>query len=341
MSPQFVDFDADGKLDIVAGIFDGSPHLSRGADKGWQKPEQILDKAGRRIVLNAFWNFDKKKWDATHDHDAPGHEGEAHATSTLAFDVDGDGDLDLLLGDHKSGRVFWRRNDGSPGKPAFDVVNLPVTADGKPIDVPGTVATMRLVDWNGDGKQDLACGSMGGSFGDGEGGGVWVWPNIGDGKAAAWGAPIELLARSKQDHVGEEPARPDAGLYMDFADVDGDGDLDMAVGAYSHWKAAPKPLDVAQQARAAELEAAQKDCDARFQQVMKEINAGLGDAVGDARDKLYVERYQARRADFDAIAKDRSAVAKELATLVPPRQRQSFVWLYENLAAKKAAAPAK
>jgi hypothetical protein len=200
---------------------------------------------------------------------------------------------------------------------------------------------MRLVDWNGDGKQDLACGSMGGPFGDGDGGGVWVWPNVGDGKAAAWGAPIELLARSKQDHVGDAPARPDAGLYMDFGDVDGDGDLDMLVGAYSHWRANPKPLDAAQQERVAALQAALKDCGARFQQVLKEINDGLGDAAGEARDRLYSERYTARQSDFQAISKDRSAAQQELDKLVPPRQRKSFVWLYENLAAKKAAAPAK
>ncbi|MFN9333758.1 MAG: hypothetical protein ACK6D1_14305, partial [Planctomycetota bacterium] len=71
MSPQFVDFDADGRLDVVAGIFDGSPHLSRGSAKGWQKPEQILDRDGKRIVLNNFWNFDTKKWDKTHAGDAP------------------------------------------------------------------------------------------------------------------------------------------------------------------------------------------------------------------------------------------------------------------------------
>jgi hypothetical protein len=34
MSPQFVDFDADGQLDIVAGTFDGSPHLARGTREG-------------------------------------------------------------------------------------------------------------------------------------------------------------------------------------------------------------------------------------------------------------------------------------------------------------------
>ena len=81
MSPQFVDFDADGKLDIVAGIFDGSPHLSRGTDKGFGAPEQILDRDGRRIVLDQFWNFDTKKWDrATRKAGEPLQLGGGHAT---------------------------------------------------------------------------------------------------------------------------------------------------------------------------------------------------------------------------------------------------------------------
>lgn len=50
MSPQFVDFDADGRLDIVAGTFDGSPHVARGSAEGWRAPEQILDASGARIV---------------------------------------------------------------------------------------------------------------------------------------------------------------------------------------------------------------------------------------------------------------------------------------------------
>jgi hypothetical protein len=119
------------------------------------------------------------------------------------------------------------------------------------------------------------------------------------------------------------------------------GVTDLAVGADSHWRANPKPLDAAQQERVAALQAALKDCGARFQQVLKEINDGLGDAAGEARDRLYSERYTARQSDFQAISKDRSAAQQELDKLVPPRQRKSFVWLYENLAAKKAAAPAK
>ena len=233
MSPQFVDFDADGRLDVVAGIFDGSPHLVRGTDEGWGQPEQILDRAGNRIVLNAFWNFDTKKWDSTQRCDpavarAAG-ASEVHFTSAVAIDLDGDGDLDLLLGDHRSGRVFSRTNEGTATKPLFAPRNELVLAAGKPIDVPGTVATLRLVDWDQDGLPDLACGGMGDSYQDGEGGGVYVFRNVGSKQAPAWGAPVTLLERSKKGTSA--PTRPDSGIYMDFGDHDGDGDLDMSSAA--------------------------------------------------------------------------------------------------------------
>ena len=67
MSPQFVDFDGDGDDDIVCGIYDGSPHISYWDNdrEGYLQPVGILDKAGDRIVLNAWWNFAEKKWDRT------------------------------------------------------------------------------------------------------------------------------------------------------------------------------------------------------------------------------------------------------------------------------------
>ena len=133
MSPQFVDFDADGVIDIVAGIFDGSPHLVRGAKAGWGAPEQILDRDGHRIVFNQFWNFDTKKWDSTNAHDGPGHGGEGHLTSAIAFDLDGDGRADIVVGD-LVGRltVAYRGQDDAI---TFGKEEPVLGADGKQIDL--------------------------------------------------------------------------------------------------------------------------------------------------------------------------------------------------------------
>src|SRR5687767_6726032 len=152
MSPQFVDFNADGNLDIVAGTFDGSPHVAYGTGKGWKQPEQILDQNGARIVMNQFWNFDTKKWDSTTRCDEAGKApANEHLTSAVAMDWDGDGDLDLLLGDHNDGRLYRRMNEGAKDKHRFATVNLPVLAGGEPLRLPGTIATIRLFDWNRDG----------------------------------------------------------------------------------------------------------------------------------------------------------------------------------------------
>jgi Spy/CpxP family protein refolding chaperone len=343
MSPQFVDFDADGKLDIVCGTYDGSAHLVRGTDKGWGTPEHILDKNGERIALNSYWDVAKKKWITTTKHDAPARaadaahgKGEAahvegHLTSAIAFDADGDGDLDLLLGDHRSGRVHRRINEGTAQKPSFGTINEVVMADGKPIDVPGTVATMRLVDWNGDGLLDLACGAMGDPFGNDAGGGVYVFPNTGTAKAPAFGAPITLLEPSRKD--AQEATRPDAGIYMDFADHDGDGDLDMVVGAYSMWQPQVAKLTAEQEALRdklkADRDAIDKESSAIFEAIEKELKAsGLKD---DEAEKKRSELHKTKSTQLQEIFKRRQAVHQQIEPLEPTTKRVPYVWLYEQV----------
>ncbi len=335
MSPQFVDFDEDGELDIVAGIFDGSPHLVRGTEQGWGEPQQILDKNGARIVLNAFWNFDTKKWDRTTKFDATdrvpasGPDGDAHATSALALDLNGDGDADLLLGDHRSGNVYRRINEGTAQQPAFATVNELVLAGGEPIDVPGKVATMRLVDWNGDGLQDLAIGSMGDPYGDGPGGGVFVYPNTGTAKIPAFGAPITLLEPSKKG--AHEPTRPDAGIYMDFGDHDGDGDLDLVVGGYSYWTPKPVELSDAQEQRRDELKAAVQVAEQEMQQAIGKIEEQVKGLTAVEADAKRAELFKAASAQFATISNKRRDLAKELEPLEPGLKRTPYVWLYEQV----------
>lgn len=331
MSPQFVDFNGDGNTDIVCGIFDGSPHVALGDGKAWQQPNPILDKDGGRIVLNAFWNFNTKKWDHTNRCDpVGGAPAEGHLTSAIAMDWDQDGDFDLVLGDHSSGYVYLRRNSGSNQKPAFEVRNEVVMAGDKPMHDPGTIATVRAVDWNGDGLLDLMVSGMGDPYGDQTGGGVAIYHNQG-GANATFGAAVPLIPPSKKGSEGK-PARPDVGLHPTAVDVDQDGDLDLLVGGYSIWSPKAKVLTPAQSIELKALKKEQASIDADQKKIMDTIQKateGLGD---DERRKILTEQFKGATSEINKLNKARQKMMKRLGKLESRPQRVSFTWLYENLA---------
>jgi hypothetical protein len=330
MSPQFVDFDADGDLDLVAGTFDGSPHLARREAHGWRQPEQILDAEGVRIALHEYWDHEAKRWSQTTRGDLPGEPPlHGHGTSAIAFDDDGDGDLDLLLGDHKSGHVYRRENCGTAAAPQFVRGNQRLLGGDAPIDVPGTVATLRLVDFDRDGRVDLLLSSMGDAYQDQPGGGVFWCRNEGVGTPARFG-PLQTLVPSSAKGT-ETATRPDSGLYAEAGDADGDGDLDLFVGGYSHWQPKGRALTEAEQQR---VQAIQEQT-AALQQELQRLNteaqqasAGIVDAAEAG--KRYTEAYQAQRKERDRNRAQTKQLNEELGTLVPSRQRRSFVWFYEN-----------
>jgi hypothetical protein len=339
MSPQFVDFNGDGHLDIVAGTFDGSPHVALGDGKHWQQPHTILDKNGERVVLNAFWNFDEKKWDATDrcnpEQNMPtkgGQPAEGHLTSAIAMDWDADGDFDLVLGDHKSGYVYLRRNEGSNQKPQFAAKNETVMADGKPMHDAGTVATIRSVDWNGDGKLDLMVSGMGDPYGDATGGGVALYLNQG----TSFGQAITLIPPSQKPKV-TAPTRPDVGLHPEAIDIDGDGDLDLLVGGYSQWTPPSKELSEAEKA---ELKALQGELD-EAKKTAAALHASIIEAIkglqGDARTEKHIKLYDAQRPQHAKLAKQRQKILPRIEELAPRAKRVSFTWAYENITPRESA----
>jgi hypothetical protein len=328
-----VDFDQDGHLDIVAGTFDGSPHVAYGTAQGWKQPEQILDKEGQRIVANSWWNFDAKKWDDTERCDPEGLElQEGHITSAWAADMDGDGDLDLLLGDHKGGYVFLRRNEGNPKQMQFATRNEVLFAADAVLKLPGTVTTLRLFDWNKDGVQDLLLGSMGDAYSQAPGGGIFVFPNEGSDAAPRYGEPQTLVKVSGKG--GSEPTRPDSGLYMDVGDPDGDGDFDLLVGGYSHWTPPARELNADEQKRVEELQKQIADLDAAQEQFWERVSAAMEGLSEQAAEKKQQEMFEAEKEKLQASNQKRQKIQAEIDGLVPSQQRVSYVWLYENLGAR-------
>jgi len=91
------------------------------------------------------------------------------------------------------------------------------STDEKPISVTGTASSVHAVDWDADGRIDLLVGDLDGH--------VYLIPNEGTPKAYAFGTPRQLKAAGKPIIVPHGDAGPFA------ADWDGDGKLDLLVGA--------------------------------------------------------------------------------------------------------------
>jgi hypothetical protein len=94
------------------------------------------------------------------------------------------------------------------------VIEIP---EGKQAGITGTASAVHAVDWNGDGKIDLLVGEIGGR--------VYFVPNEAKGKGFAFGKEQALHAGGQVIQVPGGDAGPFA------ADWDGDGKIDLLVGA--------------------------------------------------------------------------------------------------------------
>jgi uncharacterized protein (DUF2141 family) len=139
-------------------------------------------------------------------------------------DLDGDGDLDLVIGT-ADGKLMYFENQGSAKQARFRLVNealttLPGTSgpggfsgDEQPVTIAvGANAAPALVDIDGDGDLDLFVGSASGK--------VWFFRNIGN----------RFLAMFRLESADVLGASFGLNLTPKFADVNGDGLPDMALG---------------------------------------------------------------------------------------------------------------
>jgi len=127
-------------------------------------------------------------------------------------DLDGDGDLDLLAGEYDGVFNFFE-NTGSAENPAF----VEVTGTANPLDGEdvGDLSTPSLGDADGDGDLDLVAGDGSGVF--------HYFENTGSLTSPAFVERMGAANPFDGQSVGLHSAPA-------FADLDGDGDLDLAAG---------------------------------------------------------------------------------------------------------------
>lgn len=157
-----VDWNADGKLDLLIGDVQGRVHLMFNESSPSAAPvgqDSAPVRAGQQRNLNVFAK--SQELSAGGALIKVGH-GDSHP---VAVDWDGDKLLDLLVG-CGDGSVLFYKNQGSAKEPKLAKAETLVPASNFGEDAvkvairPGGRVKICVVDWNGDGRLDLLTGDF-------------------------------------------------------------------------------------------------------------------------------------------------------------------------------------
>ena len=158
-TPYVVDWNEDGKKDIIAGAAPGEVSI-------------FINRGGN---LNPIFVKEEKL-----------NEGDldvGSSSSPAMVDWNGDGKKDLVVG-NRSGKVFVYFNFINSKSPIFQTDGIKTS-----IKVSG-YARPFIVDWNNDGRFDVLCGSSDGK--------VYIFINEGDSKNPKFGKPQLLQVNNKE-----------------------------------------------------------------------------------------------------------------------------------------------
>lgn len=266
-SPYFVDYDADGDLDILSGSYTGEVYFFERLESGGFAQGKFLTVADGSPLKCSI------------------------SIAPEAIDMDGDGDLDLVIGSRTSG-VFVITNKGTRKAPVWSAESKPLkTAAGKLI----KGSNAHHADWDGDGIRDLILGSEWGEA---------VWHrNIGTNNKPRYGEQVVLIPKGKYVEIeaGDIPTRPGSRTKVHVTDYNGDGIVDLLVGDVQwHWKTLA-PLTPAEEAEKKALKPKYEAAKEAYYKVIEERNSYVRKKEGIPQEVL--DRFDKAGGKFQPFSK--------------------------------------
>lgn len=229
--PAIKDMDGDGDVDILSFEPDGSYasfYRNLSVEKNLGLDSMLFERGDicwGKFAENQFNEevyLSSSPFSCANGFTGGDNDGARHSGSTLtAFDNDGDGDMDLIIGDLASQRIKLLTNGGTASQPFITSLDATFPTYNTPANMDIFLAAY-FVDANADGRRDLIVTPNDINSGENQEH-VWLYLNKGTDET-----PVFKL--EKKDFLIEEMLNFNSGSHPAFADLTGDGLIDILVG---------------------------------------------------------------------------------------------------------------